>query len=294
MNKHDVGDPRIALEERLTLDAIAPGHWRSRHSDRNHNGRCYGGQLLGQAVCAALHEAPPGRHASAVQFLFLSGAMPEQAVDFEVTRLQEGKRFTSLHVRGSQGDRRVLDAQVSAAAELPGPVQAVASPVPAGERPEQWPTLDELPDDLLAVLFAKGGYGSDRNAAIEFRIPTPALQLAPAHARPAFRYWMRARPQLSDAPALHAGALAYLSDWWLNFAAIVAHVPPSTASGMYIASLNHALWWHAPARADAWIHVSAQGAHAGRGRAMATAHLHDAQGRHIATATQECLAAYLA
>src|SRR5437868_3407879 len=107
------------IEELLALEARGEGRWRSRHGDANMNGRAYGGQLLGQAMMAALMDVPEGRTPTMMQFLFMQGAMPDEAMDFQVTALQDGKRFTSRHVRASQGSgRTVLDAQVTCARQL--------------------------------------------------------------------------------------------------------------------------------------------------------------------------------
>lgn len=74
---------------------------------------------LGQAMAAALQDVPVGREATMMQFLFLQGAMPNEAIEFQVTSLQEGKRFSSNHVRALQGNgRTVLDAHVTCATEL--------------------------------------------------------------------------------------------------------------------------------------------------------------------------------
>ena len=58
-----------------------------------------------------------------------------------------------------------------------------------------------------------------------------------------------------DDPALHAAAFAYISDYWINFVACIAHVRPAAEAGgkLYVASLNHALWLHVPFRADQWF-----------------------------------------
>ncbi len=280
------------LAERLRLKAAGPGRWRSLHGDANQNGRSYGGQLLGQALRAALMEAPEGRPPTVMQFLFLQGAMPDQPIVFDVKRLQDGKRFTSLQVRGAQGERTVLDAQVSCALALAGPRHAEPSSAPAGERPEQLPTLDEVPLALRERLALMGGYGRDCNAAIDFRIPEPLHQLDGATAQPRFRYWMKVPQALPDDPHLHAAAFAYLSDWWLNYCILAPHLGRAGERGMYISSLNHALWLHAPPRSDHWLHVQAHCAHAAHGRGLAIAQYHDEDGRHIATATQDCLVTY--
>ena len=66
------------------------------------------------------------------------------------------------------------------------------------------------------------------------------------------RFWIRARAPLGDDPALHAAAFAYLSDYWINFAACIAHVRPGAQAKLYVASLNHAIWLPIPLRADSW------------------------------------------
>ncbi|WBY03074.1 thioesterase family protein [Ramlibacter tataouinensis] len=290
---HLTGAEPLSLAERLTLDAVGPRHWRSRHGEANQNGRSYGGQLLGQAMQAALLEAPPERPASMMQFLFLQGAMPDQPIDFKVRPLQEGKRFTSLHVRGTQGDRTVLDAQVSCALSLPGPEHHTATTAPAGEQATDWPDLSSLPPGLLDRVNRMGGYGLDFNDSIAFRIPEPQRQLAEDGVNGPFRYWMKVPHALAPDARLHTAAFAYLSDWWLNFCALRPHIARAREHAMYISSLNHALWLHRIPRADEWLHVEAISVHAGAGRGLAVGNFHDAQGRHVATATQDCLIAYV-
>lgn len=285
--------PGMNLAERLALERMGPGQWRSRHGDSNQNGRAYGGQLLGQAMRAALMEAPAGRVPTMMQFLFLQGAMPDQPVDFQVSLLQGGKRFTSLHVRGTQGGRTVLDAQVSCALQLSGPDHAEPTPVPVGERPSDLPVLEDVPAALRDRIALMGGYGRDWNPAITFRIPDAVRQLAGEGAPRRFRYWMKATQPLPPDERLHASAFAYLSDWWLNFCMLVPHVPRAGEHRMYITSLNHALWLHRMPQADRWLHVSATSVHAAHGRGLAIAQVHDEAGQHVATTTQDCLVAFL-
>lgn len=76
--------------------------YRNRLGDANENRRSYGGQLLAQALMAASQEVPPDRPVTAMQFLFLQSALHEQPLDLQVSDLQDGKRFSSRHVRGTQ------------------------------------------------------------------------------------------------------------------------------------------------------------------------------------------------
>lgn len=277
----------------LTLEATGPGCWRSRHGDANLNGRSYGGQLLGQAMMAALLDVPADRDATMMQFQFLQGAMPEEPVAFNVTALQDGKRFSSRNVRGTQGNgRTVLDAQVTCALPLDAPTHASPTAAPQGERPEDLPRFDEVNRASIGDLTRLGGYSQDRKPGIEFRIPNASHQLAEAHMNGSFRFWMRASQRLPDEPRMHAAAFAYLSDWWLNFSALGLHLRDLNGRKLYISSLNHALWLHRPVRADQWLHVDCTSPCAQAGRGLSIGSVHDRQGHHLATMSQECLMAY--
>ena len=98
----------------LGLAQASENRFRSQYSERNENGRIYGGQILGQALSAAARTVSSDRFASCVQLLFAAGGLPDQPIDFEVATVQEGKRFSSRNVRGVQDGGRILfDASVA-------------------------------------------------------------------------------------------------------------------------------------------------------------------------------------
>lgn len=284
----------LHIEQVLSLHRTGEGRWRSRHGDPNMNGRSYGGQLLGQAMMAALMDAPADRAPSMMQFLFLQGAIPDEPIDFEVEVLQQGKRFSSRRVSGSQAGsgRTVLDAQVTLALPLESPEHGQSSSAPPGERPEDLPQLADVPQEILDNIRRLGGYSEDRKPSIEFRIPDVVRQLTPETAQPRFRFWMRAVRPLPDDPKVRAAAFAYMSDWWVNFSGLAAHLAVARERKFYISSLNHAIWLHRPVRPDDWLHVETRSPSAANGRALSIARIHDAAGRLVASATQESLMAF--
>jgi len=283
----------VDLEGLLTLEAGGRRRWRSCFGDANLNGRSYGGQLLGQAMMAALLEVPPERAPTMMQFLFLQGAVPDEPVDYSVDVLQDGKRFSSRRVRGEQDNGRlVLDAQVTCALPLSAPEHGESTRAPDDERPEDLPSLDDVPLVLRSELKRLGGYSEDRKPSIEFRIPDPQAQLGVSTMNGGFRFWMRVDGALPKLPRLHAAAFAYLSDWWLNFASLGRHLSEIGERKLYISSLNHSIWLHRPLDADAWMHVDVVSPTAAAGRGLSIARVHDSQGRFVASATQECLMAY--
>lgn len=283
----------LNIEQLLALDAAGPGRWRTRHGDANLNARSYGGQLLGQAMWAALMDVPAGREATMMQFLFLQGAIPQEALELQVTALQDGKRFSARHVRASQGNgRTVLDAQVTCAVALDAPSHSAPTTAPAGESPEDLPGFDEVDPALVHGLKRLGGYSESRKPSVEFRIPDPGRQLSPGNMNGRFRFWMRATQALPDDSRVHAAAFAYLSDWWLNFSALGLHLRDLGERKLYIASLNHAIWLHRPVRADQWLHVESMSPSSASGRGLSIGSVHDQQGRSVASLTQECLMGY--
>ncbi|MFA7556259.1 MAG: acyl-CoA thioesterase domain-containing protein [Hydrogenophaga sp.] len=281
------------IEHLLGLTGVGPGCWRTRHGDANLNGRSYGGQLLAQAFMAGMMDVPTDRVPTMMQFLFLQGAMPQEALDLRVTPLQDGKRFSSRHVRGSQGNGRViLDAQVTCALPLEAPSHDSPSSAPAGERPEDLVPFHDVDPALLRGIQRLGGYSEDHKPSIEFRIPDPQRQLSPATMDGRFRFWMRPAQALSDDSRIHAAVFAYLSDWWVNFSALGLHLREMGERRLYIASLNHAIWLHRPFRVDQWLHVETVSPAGASGRGLCIGSVHDCEGRWLATVTQECLMAY--
>lgn len=277
----------------LSLEEIAPGRLRNRHGDPNVNGRSYGGQVLGQTLMAASRCAPEGRFATMMQFLFLKGAMPHEPVEFEVAALQDGKRFSSRQVRGVQRHGDVLDAHVSFAVPLPAPEHDAAADVAGAAAPETLPALSDMPAAWDEPLWRLGGYSLRESTCIDFRVPDAEHQISPEAGQPRLRFWLKSRRPLPPDPAMHAAAFAYLSDWWLNFSSLGLHMRElGPQRRLYIASLNHCIWFHRPFCADEWLHVDSQSPCAAEGRGLAVARVHDRQGRPVASATQECLMAF--
>ena len=282
------GDDMIEL---IALDAVGPMHFRNRCGDANTHGRAFGGQILAQALMAAARTVEPARTPTMMQFLFLQGTQWAQAVDLHVAALQDGKRFSSRHVRGSQGaDRAVLDAQVSFALPAEAPAHAAVPAFPADEVPETLPTLGDLPPAWGERIDQAIGYRIYTKAAIDFRLAGPPAEFRLDTSDPRLRFWLRLRHALPDDPVVHAAAFAYVSDWWLNFPAPGAHIDELQGQArLYVASLNHAIWLHCPLRADDWLHFETVSPAAADGRGLCVARVHDRSGRLVASATQECL-----
>lgn len=283
------------LAELLRLEPTGPMRFRNRLGDANEHGRAYGGQLLAGAATAASATVPEGRMLTVLQMLFLQGALHDRPIDFEVAALQDGRHFSSRHVRGSQGGARlVLDAQVSFAVPMAAP-DHMAPPDPPStmaEDPDTMARLCDLPAGWGEGLRRAVGYTFDVKEALDFRLPDAAPSLHLELPEPRIRFWLKVRHELPEDVHLHAAAFAYLSDWWLNFPSVGGHLPRLAAGeSLYVASLNHAIWLHRPLRADAWLHFDCISPSAAAGRSLSVARVHDRAGRLVASATQESLLA---
>ena len=281
------------LTELLALDDDGPMRFRSRCGDANAHGRAYGGQILAQALMAAARTVDAGRAPTMMQFLFLQGTQWDQAIRFDVTALQDGKRFSSRHVRGTQGSARVvLDAQVTFAIAMPAPAHGAPPAFAAGEDPERLPSLADLPESWGDNVERALGYSFDVKDVVDFRLADAPQGMHLDETLPRLRFWLRLRHTLPDDAAVHAAAFAYLSDWWLNYPASGAHLRGlEGGAGLYVASLNHALWLHRALRADEWLHFDSVSPAAASGRGLSVARVHDRAGVLVASATQECLMA---
>ncbi len=278
----------------LDLARIGDGRFRSQTGERNENGRVYGGQLLGQTVMAAARTAPADRAATYLQFLFAAGGLPEQTIDYEVASLQDGKRFASRSVRGTQrGGRVVCDASVSFARAIDSPAHGAPPADDSGltSDPNSLPGLTDIDAPEVREVESTLGYGYREHSAIDLRLPFVEDVLRGDPNAPRVRFWIRVRKALREDPALQAAAFAYISDYWINFVACIAHVRPMAQASrkLYVASLNHAIWYHCPFRADQWLLFDCSSPRAMLGRGLSIAKVYSRSGEMVASATQECL-----
>jgi acyl-CoA thioesterase-2 len=278
----------------LDLAPGGDGRFSSRLGERNEHGRIFGGQLLGQAVIAASRTAPAGRSATYLQFLFAAGGLPEQAIDYEVVPLQDGKRFASRNVRATQcGGRILCDASVSFAGAIESPSHGAPAPEDCGlaSDPDRLPGLRDIHAPEARDVERTLDYGYRDHPAIDLRLPFVEDVLRGDPSAPRVRFWIRARRPLRDDPALQAAAFAYISDYWINFTACIAHVAPLAKAGrrLYVASLNHAIWYHCPFRADQWLLFDCVSPRATLGRGLSMARVYSRSGELVASVAQECL-----
>jgi acyl-CoA thioesterase-2 len=272
------------LVDLLKLEAIEVGLYRGRQPETSMQ-RVFGGQVLGQALAAASRTVPAERGVHSLHAYFLRPGDPAVPIIYDVEHLREGRSFSVRRVAARQHGRPIFYMSASFQVAEEGPEHQDAAP-PLTD-PNSHPTLGEhlasrrkyFDFDVdeewkaLDVRFAGASYPGTQ---------PPGLQ-DPRH--PAVtRVWMRTAGQLPDDPVLHKAALAYMSDLTLLSASLVPH-PGETVR----ASLDHAMWFHRPFRADEWLLYDQVSPSASGARGLSIGRIFDQRGVLVATAVQEGL-----
>ena len=249
--------------------------------------RVYGGQVFGQALVAAVRTVPQDRLAHSAHGYFLLGGDPAQPIVYDVDRVRDGGSFTTRRVRAIQHGRAIFVMSASFhKAETSYDHQANMPDVPM---PEALPSEKAILARLIEHLPANMKSYWERERPIEMR-PVDASRYFDREKRaPVQHIWMRASGRLPDAPALHQCVLAYASDFTLLDTALIAHGKLQFDADIQLASLDHAMWFHRPFRADAWLLYAQDSPSAYGARGLARGSVFTRDGVLVASVTQEGL-----
>jgi acyl-CoA thioesterase-2 len=249
--------------------------------------RIFGGQVAGQALMAAGRTVPVERGVHSMHAYFLRPGDPNEEIRYSVDRIRDGRSFTTRRVIACQRRKGEDVAIFALTADFHGGHPAVvehALPMPAVPGPDELPSLAEV-----AARHGRRADGAlEIGRAVEQRLlEDPFEGRAKQPPDTATRVWLRVAGRLPDDPAVHAAALTFVSDLTLLGAGL-ARVGGwgDRYSG---ASLDHAVWFHAPVRADEWFLYENDSPAASRGLALCLGRIWSADGRHVATVAQEGL-----
>jgi len=272
----------------LDIEPVGTDQFVGR-SPRNGWARVFGGQVIAQALVAASRTVETREPHSLHGYFMLAGD-PAEPILFEVERIRDGRSFTTRRVTARQRDKAIFELSASFhVAEEGVEHQMPAPPAPAPE---------SLPDPAAAAALLGEKMQKrlqsllDRIQPIEFRPLDPAryAPLAPGQVRePRQSLWIRIGGALPDDPAIHRAALAYLSDMTLLDTALVTHGHTVSDGHFQVASLDHALWFHRPCRADDWLLYVQDSPNASGARGLTRGLVYTRTGALVASVAQEGL-----
>ncbi|HVZ31528.1 MAG TPA: acyl-CoA thioesterase II, partial [Polyangiaceae bacterium] len=244
-------------------------------------GTVFGGQVLGQALSAAVQTVPVERHVHSLHAYFLRKGDVSRPIVYEVDRIRDGSSFTTRRVVAVQAGRPIFNLAASFQKQELGFEHAELMPdAPAPESVE--PDVDELAGSGTAIVRA--------NRPFELRtIDRQDDLLSPTPLPPRRRVWMRARGKLPDSPPLHAYLLAYASDYSFLTTALLPHGATWHKPGMQSASLDHVMWFHQPMRVDEWLLYVMDSPAAGGARGLVRGSIYTRDGRLVANTAQQGL-----
>jgi acyl-CoA thioesterase-2 len=271
-----------ALVKLLDLEPIEVNLFRGVSPDEERQ-RVFGGQVAGQALVAAARTVEPGRSVHSLHAYFLRPGDPTVPILYEVDRIRDGRSFTTRRVVAIQHGKAIFNLQASF--QVPEAGLEHQEPMPDAPPPE---ALEDFATRMAPYKEQFGAY-FDRPRPIDMRYVdwTPPDRRDPLP--PFQRVWLRAAGTLPDDPVLHACVLTYASDMTLLDTALLPHGGSWGAEGLFMASLDHAMWFHRPFRADEWLLYSQDTPSASEGRGLGRGSIFTSDGHHAVTVVQEGL-----
>ncbi len=271
------------LVQLLDLEAIEVNLFRGTSPDENRQ-RVFGGQVAGQALVAAARTVEPDRHVHSLHAYFLRPGDPLVPILYEVDRIRDGRSFTTRRVVAIQHGRAIFNLQASFHTTEPGLQHQTEVPgdVPAPESLPDFKTLMEPYKDRIGDWY-------DRPRPIDLRyIDRPPMNRV-GNPSDQQRVWIRADGTLPDDPVLHACIVTYASDMTLLDTTLLPFGLEWPHAQIQMASLDHAMWFHRPFRADGWLLYSQRALSSSSARGLAGGSIFTQDGHLAINVVQEGL-----
>jgi acyl-CoA thioesterase-2 len=229
-------------------------------------GRIYGGQVVAQALRAAGLTVDASLRPQSLHAYFVQAGDEQLPVLYEVERVRDSGSFATRQVVAYQARGAVLNLIAS----FHRPEASVD--LSALTMPGDVPSPESLPAQQTDLAFERRDV------------------LRRVHPEPYELGWMRVHESLGDDPMLQACAFAYCSDEYPLGTALIAHPVVPDWDRVFTASLDHAIWFHRPLRADEWLLYELRGGGVADARGLAMGRVFDQAGAHVASIAQEALA----
>lgn len=269
----------------LDLEKLEENLFRG-HSPAVTMQRTFGGQVAGQALVAAGRTMGPEWEVHSLHSYFLRPGDPEIPIIYEVKRVRDGRTFSTRQVEAIQHGKVIFTLSASFTIPQPGTKFEHQPPMPDVPGPESLPTYRELvagKEDLI-------GRGITLPRPVELRyVSKPPWERTTKVDEQSNQIWMKVDGELPDDKFLHLCALTYASDMTLLDSGLSRHGLSWMRDNVQGASLDHAVWFHQPFRADEWFFYQSGSPWGGNDRSFSLGQIWSHDGRMIASTAQEGL-----
>lgn len=246
--------------------------------------RVYGGQVLAQCIAAANATVSPGRELHSQHAYFLRPGSPREPVEFVVETSRDGFSFSARRVTALQGGKPILVSAMSFQQPSEGEEYQTDMPNVAG------------PDELICEHRRARLTGTMKDAftvitgpELDVRMVKPIDWSHCEPREPQLEIWMRTRHPIDGDKGMNEALLAYMSDAFLIDVCLATKGMDATSRHLQLASLDHALWFHAPFRADEWLLYVVQSERMSAGRGLARGSFYRQDGVMVASCMQQGL-----
>jgi len=249
--------------------------------------RAYGGQIAAQSLMAAGRTVDDAdRRVHSLHGYFLRPGRTKDSITYLVDRPRDGRSFSTRFVRAVQHGETIFMMTASFATHDAGPEHQFTRPDLAG------------PDGVADFPIPLGSSRDPASASdldypdshiIGLRIVEPDRPIDLAGGRYERMAWVRIQEDLPDDSLIQACALTYLSDLTMVSTALAPHLAAGQPNDLMLASIDHAVWFHAPTRADRWLLFAQDTPVARGGHGLARGLFYDADGNLVASVVQESL-----
>jgi len=275
------------LIELLTLTEIEENIFQG-NSYNTPWGRVFGGQVLGQSLHAAYRTVPEDRIAHSMHAYFILGGDCSHPITYKVDTIREGRSFTTRRVAAIQNEKNIFVMAASFQKRQSGfdhqiTMPNVLPPKVLLNDVEQLAGLEKKDPALFKQMR-----GIHPNA-IEFRPVEHPDPLNPKPSNPFRHVWFKAKEAVPNDLRLQHQILAYASDYSLLLTALNPHRAEIDRSKLFIASLDHAIWFHRDFKMDDWLLYALDSPSASNSRGFCRGSIFDQDGRLVASVTQEGL-----
>ncbi|MFE9773036.1 acyl-CoA thioesterase [Streptomyces sp. NPDC005931] len=249
--------------------------------------RVFGGQVAAQALVAAGRTVPEDRPAHSLHAYFLRPGDPGAPIVYNVDRIRDGRSFTTRRVVAVQHGQPIFHLSASFQTYEEG-LDHQASMPPAPD-PATLPTSERRMRGYAHLDPAVVERFVQARAAVDLRyVDEPPFGRYGEPREPHSQVWFRTNGKLADDPLLHVVLATYVSDMTLLDSVLLAHGRGGWAVGDVVgASLDHAMWFHRPFRADEWLLYDQQSPTAHGGRGLGQARIYTQDGRLAVSVIQE-------
>lgn len=265
----------------LDLEQLEVNLFRG-YSPQNRWKRVFGGQVVGQALVAAARTVED-RLVHSLHCYFMLGGDPKVPIIFKVDRIRDGGSFTTRNVVAIQHGEAIFSMSASFHKAEQGFSHQL--PMPNVPDPDSLPSEEEIsarsPENLRSFLKLE--------RPVEMRPVDAEAYLSTEKRDPTNLVWFRTKGAMPDDPVLHRCALAYASDYSLLSASLAPHGRRPFDPELMMASLDHAVWFHRPFRADDWLLYAQDSPSAEGARGFCRGTIFSREGTLVASVAQEGL-----